>query len=103
MRQAAKAALTVPLWAERLFLSGDARYLAARRTLAGNHAGDYWTSDVVLLLQGVDERWDMTFGVYNVFSENFGDPGAEEHVQDVIERNGREFMLQAVYRFDPVR
>jgi len=34
-----------------------------------------------------DDRLELGGGVYNLFDERYGDPGSEEHLQDLIEQD----------------
>jgi outer membrane receptor for ferrienterochelin and colicins len=34
-----------------------------------------------------------------VFDKNYGNPGTEEHLQDIIAQDGRTFRLELSYKF----
>jgi iron complex outermembrane receptor protein len=98
-RHLAKANLTVPVF-RRLFSAGlEAQYTGPRRTLAGGEAGGYTVANLVLFSRQWPPRASMTLGVYNVFDRSHGDPGGEEHAQDVIPQDGRTYRVQVRYRF----
>jgi hypothetical protein len=38
-------------------------------------------------------------GIFNLFDEEYGHPGFAEHVQDIIEQDGRSVGARLTYRF----
>ncbi|MNC91780.1 hypothetical protein D3C83_80950 [compost metagenome] len=42
---------------------------------------------------------EVSGSIYNVFDKDYGDPGSEEHIQDVIIQDGRSLRLSVSYRF----
>jgi iron complex outermembrane receptor protein len=98
-RHMAKLNLIAPLVREKLFSGVEVQYMSRRKTLAGNNAGAFTVANVTLhgreLLRGLD----ASMGAYNLFGETYGDPGGEEHVQDVIPQDGRSYRLKLTYRF----
>jgi iron complex outermembrane receptor protein len=41
----------------------------------------------------------LSAGVFNLLDEEYGDPGSEEHLQDVIPRDGRTFRGTVIKKF----
>jgi len=45
------------------------------------------------------KNFEASVSVYNLFDYRYGDPASLEHVQDVIQQDGRNFRLKLSYRF----
>lgn len=91
--------LSVPLVKKKLFASMDVRYVGQRKTLAGNYAGAHVVPNFTLFSRNLMRRWEISASLYNLFNKRYGDPGAEEHCQDIIEQDGRSFRVKIGYRF----
>jgi outer membrane receptor for ferrienterochelin and colicins len=91
--------LIVPLVKQKVFTSLELQYTSKRRTLAGANTEAFWLSNLTFFGQKLAKGLDLTFSVYNLFDQKYGDPGAEEHRQDIIEQNGRNVRLKLTYRF----
>jgi iron complex outermembrane receptor protein len=93
-----KLQLAAPvLW--RLRAGLELRYASARRTLAGATAGAHLVGDASAALRELaGGRLDLRATVHNVLGTRFADPGAREHVQDLLPRDGRTFQLELVAR-----
>ena len=94
-----KLNLIVPVLAEKVFAGLDAYYVSARRTLAGNHASDYFTTNLTLFTQQIIKDARVSLSFHNLFDQRYGDPGAGEHRQDIIEQDGRTFWVKLKYGF----
>jgi outer membrane receptor protein involved in Fe transport len=92
------ASLTLPL-GDRLSAGLDARYMSSRRTLAGNETGDLFLAEVTLLAHRLPGRLEASAKVDNLFDRRYGDPGREEHVQDLLFQDGRTFRVELLWRF----
>ena len=77
----------------------EAQYVGRRLTLAGNHAASYTVVNLTLTSRRIARNLEVSASVYNLFDREYGDPGSEEHVQDIIRQDGRGFRLSGVYRF----
>ena len=91
--------LSVPLVKEKLFASMDVRYVGQRETLAGNNAGAYVVPDFTLFSRNLVKGLQISASLYNLFNQRYGDPGAADHRQDIIEQDGRSFRVKIGYRF----
>jgi iron complex outermembrane receptor protein len=98
-RHLVKLALIVPLYRDWASLGTEVQYTGARQTLAGAEADGYWLTNLTLLSQRLYRGLTVSVSVYNLFDQRYGDPGAQEHRQDVIEQDGRSFRLKVIYRF----
>jgi hypothetical protein len=54
-------------------------------------------TNLTLFSQGLLKGVEASFSVYNLFNEQYGDPGAREHQQDIIEQDGRTFWVKVKY------
>lgn len=98
-RHLLKLNLAVPLFGEKLSAGLEARYTTRRLTLAGNEGGGFFLANLTLLSRSLLHGLDVSASIYNVLDRRYGDPGAEEHRQDVIQQDGRSFRLKATCRF----
>jgi iron complex outermembrane receptor protein len=85
--------------AKRLSAGVDAEYRSSRRTLAGGETGDVFLANLTLLARRLPGRLEASASVYNLFDRRYGDPGSDEHVQDVIVQDGRTFRFKLLFRF----
>jgi iron complex outermembrane receptor protein len=89
----------VPLIHDKLSAGIESHYMSARRTLLGKTASDYFVTNLTLssvnFLRGVE----LSGSIYNLFDQRYGNPGAGEHKQDIIEQDGRTFWLKLKYSF----
>jgi iron complex outermembrane receptor protein len=95
----AKLNLTAPVFKKRFSAGLETQYTGGRRTLAGGEAGGHAVTNLVLFSRAWLPRTALSFGVYNLFDREFGDPAGEEHTQDVIPQDGRTYRVQVRYRF----
>ncbi|MCP5047539.1 MAG: TonB-dependent receptor, partial [bacterium] len=54
-----------------------------------------WTLSSKNLLKGLE----FSASIYNLLDKKYGDPGSTEHLQDILERDGRHFRLKLTYSF----
>ena len=94
-----KLNLIVPIFKQRIFAGLELQYASKRLTLAGTPSQAVCVSNLTLFSQKLVKKLDISFSVYNIFDQKYGDPGAEEHKQNVIEQNGRNLRLKLNYRF----
>lgn len=98
-RHLAKLNLSVPLYKEEVFAGLELQYHGSARTLAGSRADDFVTANLTLFSRELVKGLEVSASVYNLFDTKYGYPGAEDHLQDVIEQDGRSFRLKLTYRF----
>ncbi len=95
----AKFKLGAPLMKDRIFAGLEAQYISARKTPANNEVDAFGLINLTIsstkLLQGLE----LSASIYNLFDKSYGDPGSEEHEQDIIKQDGRTFRLKLLYRF----
>jgi iron complex outermembrane receptor protein len=95
----AKLNIIAPLLKEKIFLGFEEQYTSRRKTLKGNDAKSFYVTNVTLFSQNFMKNFEASVSVYNLFDYRYGDPGSVEHVQDVIQQDGRNFRLKLSYRF----
>lgn len=91
--------LSVPLLPNELFASAEVNYVSRRTTMAGNHTPGYFLPNFTLFSQNMKQHWKVSASLYNAFNSRYGDPGAPEHVQDILWQDGRTFRLKLTYSF----
>jgi outer membrane receptor for ferrienterochelin and colicins len=94
-----KLNLTTPLLNQRLHAGLELQYLSKRKTLGGSYTPAVWLPNLTLFSQRLVPKLDLSFSIYNLFDKRYADPGAEEHRQDTIEQDGRNFRLKITYRW----
>ncbi|MEC4723005.1 TonB-dependent receptor [Noviherbaspirillum sp. CPCC 100848] len=96
-RHLGKLNLTAPFY--RSWRAGlEAQYVSARRSLQGR-APSYWLGNLTVSSVRLAPGLEIGASLYNVFDRRYSDPGAEEHVQDLIAQNGRTFRVKLSYAF----
>ena len=77
----------------------ELQYISKRRGTQGNEVADALVANLNLLGQPFGKNLDVALGVYNLFDQDYADPGAEEHLQTEILQDGRSWRLKLDYRF----
>jgi iron complex outermembrane receptor protein len=98
-RHLVKFNLLAPLFQDKLFAGPELQYMSNRKTLAGRLAPGFFLTNVTLFSQHLVKGLEISASVYNLFDTHYGDPGAEEHRQDVIPQDGRSFRFKLTYGF----
>jgi iron complex outermembrane receptor protein len=94
-----QAHLSLSLAHRKIFASMNAQYVSKRETLAGNYAGGYFLPNLTLFSQKALRGWEVSASLYNIFDKRYGDPGAEEHLEDILYQDGRTFRIKISYHF----
>jgi outer membrane receptor for ferrienterochelin and colicins len=98
-RHMAKFQLGAPLPINGISAGLTTYYMSSRRTLAGHKADGHAVTNFTLRTPKPLGRLVISASVYNLFDVRYGDPGSEEHSQDIIEQNGRTFRVKASVQF----
>jgi iron complex outermembrane receptor protein len=93
-RHLGKVNFTIPLAPRKIIAGMEIQYASKVLTLAGTYQGSSVVSNVTLSSAKFYRGFDFSFGVYNVFNARWYSPGAQEHQQNVIRQDGRNFRLQ---------
>ncbi|MDH4080641.1 MAG: TonB-dependent receptor [Nitrospira sp.] len=94
-----KANLIVPIIEDKLFGAFEGRYTSSRLTLAGNNASPFYILNLSLFSQRIVKGWELSAHINNLTNQKYGYPGSAEHLQDVINQDGRTFWAKLKYRF----
>ena len=95
----AKLNVIVPLMREKLFAAVDAQYVSRRKTLEDGWVGSYPVVNLTLFNTRLFPHVDLSASVYNLFDKQFSDPGGEEHLQNTILQDGRNFRVKLTWRW----
>ena len=91
--------LGLPLAGKALQLGLEINYMGARMTLNGNEAPAFTVANLTLLTHRLPKGWEASFSIYNLLDKSYGDPGAEEHRQDVLLQDGRSLRFKLTCTF----
>lgn len=94
-----KTNLIAPAFSQKLFAGVEYQFVSSRKTLGADEADAY---SLVNLTVNVPDVWggmSLASSVYNLFDENYGDVGSEEHIQSEIPQDGRTYRMKAYYQF----
>jgi iron complex outermembrane receptor protein len=94
-----KANLVAPLLDERLFAGAELQFTSKRDAVRGKELDEFTVANLTLSAPNVWKNLDLSASIYNVFDEEYDDPGSEEHLQDGIEQDGRLYRLKLSYQF----
>ena len=98
-RQMAKLQLSAVLPGTSISAGLGTYMMSSRRTLAGERASGHGVTNLTVIAPRVLGRLAVTTSIYNLFDARYGDPGSEEHAQDIIEQDGRTFRVKASIQF----
>jgi outer membrane receptor for ferrienterochelin and colicins len=98
-RHMAKLELRAPINVSNFTAGVDAQYVSGRRTIAGSVAPGQTITNLSLLAPLALRRFDLSATVYNLFAVKYGVPGSDEHVQNIIQQDGRSFRVQTTLHY----
>ena len=98
-RHLAKFNLIAPLIKKSLFAGIELQYTSRVKTLSDHYADDFWITNLTLTYENIVKGLEVSASVYNLFDVDYGNPGAGEHTQDIIQQDGRTFRVKVTYRF----
>lgn len=98
-RHLAKINFAMPLPGERLRLGSELQYTSKRLTLSGGETDGFLLANVTFLAKDLVKRLDFSASIYNLFDEEYGDPGASFHTQEQIPQDGRTYQARLTCRF----
>ncbi|MCC6746766.1 MAG: TonB-dependent receptor [Deltaproteobacteria bacterium] len=90
--------LSVPLYRDNLFVSLAARYVSRRTGKEQTVVLGHSLVDLTLLSRELPKGLVITACVRNLLDARYFHLGGAEHVQSMLEQNGRTFWLKADYR-----
>jgi outer membrane receptor protein involved in Fe transport len=98
-RHLAKLSWSQPLFGDAWRTGLDVYYIGKRRATQGNEVADALVANLNLLGQPFGKNLDIALGVYNLFDQDYADPGSDELLQAEIPQDGRTWRLKLDYRF----
>jgi iron complex outermembrane receptor protein len=98
-RHIAKANFGVPLFDGRILTGLELQYHGSVQTVQSNRADDFLIANFTAFTRRTTQGLEISGNIRNLFDTRYGWPGAEDHLQDVIEQNGRTYQVKVSYRF----
>jgi outer membrane receptor for ferrienterochelin and colicins len=98
-RHLAKLNLTIPLLGEKIFAGIEEQFVDRRKTRDGKFTKASFVTNLTLFSRDLLKNLELSASIYNLFDYDYGDPVGPEHVQDVIQQDGRTFRVKLTYRF----
>ena len=95
----AKLNVIIPLVREKVFLGIEEQFSSRTNTMRGNVAASYYITNLTLFSRYLLKNLELSATLYNLFDRGYGNPGAAEHLQDIIQQDGRTFRVKLTYRF----
>jgi len=93
-----KANFSAPVVQRKFFISADAQYVSARRTVAQTTLGGYFLANVTFFTRNLGNHFDISGGLYNVLSKRYSESGSLDTIETAIPQDGRSFRIKFVYR-----
>lgn len=93
-----KLNLIAPVFTDKLFAGLELRYMSARKSIQ-DKVNDHFLVNLTLFSHNVLPGLETSASVYNVFNQNYFDPGSVEHIQNGIQQDGRTFRVKVNYEF----
>lgn len=98
-RHLAKLGLQIPLYRENIFAGLELQYTGETLTFRRGTADDFVVANVTLFSRELVKGLEASVSVYNLFDTRYGYSGAGDHMQNVIQQDGRTFRVKLTYRF----
>ncbi|MCX7965824.1 MAG: TonB-dependent receptor [Syntrophorhabdaceae bacterium] len=98
-RHLIKSNFYVPIINKKFSSGLEFLYSGKRKTLGGRYAGGALLTNLNLLSEDIIKGLNVSATIYNLMDKKYGYPGAGEHIQQVIEQDGRSFRLKLTYTF----
>ncbi len=94
-----KLNLIAPIWSDKIFAGFETQYMSSRRTTSGGKVKDFVLNNLTLFTRNWYKGLELSAGVYNLFDQRYFDPGAAQHRQNGIERDGLTFRIKGSMNF----
>jgi iron complex outermembrane receptor protein len=95
-----KAGVSVPLAAERWWLSSNLQYYEERLTLGGERSSDFLVVNATLLAPFFHKNLKMSASVFNLLDRDYALPASAEHQDlDLIPQDGRSVVARLLWKF----
>jgi outer membrane receptor protein involved in Fe transport len=90
--------LDAPLGRSGLVAGVNTYFVGERVTVRGTVVPHAWVSDLTVSAPWRGDRFTLALSAHNLFNASYGDPGSEEHRQEIIPQDGRLLALSATWR-----
>ncbi len=91
--------LMTPLLHNGMAAGLEFQMIGKRKTLAGTDVGRRLVPNLTVVSRKLPRGIELSASIYNIANQTYGDPGSEEHRQDMIMQTGRTFRVKLTYRF----
>lgn len=98
-RRMAKLNVSAPLFDRRATGGVEFQYQSEAHTLRGGRADAFVVVNTSLTSRALWRGLDASLTIRNLFNTRYGYAGAEDHLQEVIEQDGRTWRASLTYRF----
>ena len=98
-RNLAKVNLLAPIFGDALNAGLELQYTGSRKALAGTYTGSTMLCNLNFTANTPLKNLEISAGIYNLFNHDYADPAGDEHLQDMIPQDGRNFRLKFDFRF----
>ncbi len=98
-RHMAKLSLSQPVLGGRISVGLALQYHGSATSLRGSRIDDFSTTNLTLIGRPAAKGLEWSGTLYNLFDGVYAYPGAEDHLQEVTEEDGRAFQGKLPYRF----
>ena len=97
--QLAQFNLMTPLLHNGIAAGLELQLIGKRQTLAGTEVAPRLVPNLTIVSRKLPHGIELSASLYNIANHTYGDPGSEEHRQDMIMQNGRTFRVKLTYHF----
>jgi outer membrane receptor for ferrienterochelin and colicins len=95
----AKAALSLPIYQERIYASLELQGLSERLSARGAGVPGFVVANLTLFSRELLPNLEASVSLYNLFDRRYADPVAPDFRQESIVQDGRTFRLKLTYRY----
>lgn len=96
----AKARALAPIFAKKLLLGAEVRYVGSRETVQEGEAGSYTLVNATLsTAPGLLGPVELALSAYNLFDADADEPTSDDFAADTVPQYGRTFAARATVRF----
>jgi iron complex outermembrane receptor protein len=94
-----KSNLFVPIIGEKLSAGLEVQYTSSCKSYQGERIEDFVVVNLTLLSRNLWKNLDISGTVYNLFDTGYETPASDEHRQNAIPQDGRNFRIKLTYKF----
>ena len=95
----AKLNLLVPLYRDKLTGGLELQYSSAVQNARGRTTDGFVVANWTFFSRNLIKNLEVSASIYNLFDAKYAHPAGPEHLQEIIQQNGRTFRLKVTHRF----